>query len=359
MTLASPPLLSDSLPAPAPAFLARQGMAGVPVQGFVADASARSYVRLVGKGALLMDDHHDPAGFAAYLAISDHLNGLGLSAPRVLAADRDSCLALVEDFGDATYARCLAEGEDEAGLYQLAVDALLHLHHAPQGAALDRPVYDRAVHLDELSVFSQWFAPALSPEIDVAFFDTEFLRLWSEALAPVDTRHDTLVLRDFHVDNLMLLSDRDGVARCGLLDFQDAILGPCEYDLVSLLQDARRDLAPGLEAQLLARYCAQAPAHLGGEAAIRQRYALLGAQRHARILGVFLRLDRRDGKPRYMTFLPRVLTQFQQALDDAGLTDIRDFLNTALPGWTKAATRLAPCSAPTEKTLQMNGSSDD
>ena len=353
MTPAVPPFTADMLPTPAPAFLAQHGLGGVATQGFVADASSRSYVRLIGARALLMDDRHDPAGFTAYLAISDHLNRLGLSAPRVRAADRDTCLALVEDFGDATYARCLAEGQDEAALYGLAVEALLHLHHAREGAALDRPRYDLGVHLDELSIFSQWFAPAVCPDIHLPAFDAEFRRLWTKALTPVASRHETLVLRDFHIDNLMLLPGRHGVARCGLLDFQDAMLGPCEYDLVSLLQDARRDLGPGLEEAMLDRYSAEAPAHLGGAEAIHQRYALLGAQRHARILGVFLRLDRRDGKPRYMAFLPRVLAQFRAAMTSAGLTEIAGFLDTALPGWTDRAARLAPV------TLDPNGPSDD
>ena len=330
----------DALTDNARAFLTRLGLEEAELQVFTADASTRCYVRVLGREALLMDDHHDPEGFAAYLRISAHLNGLGLSAPRVLEAEPGDCLALVEDFGDATYARCLAAGQDEAALYRLAADALLHLHHADGGGAIDRPIYDMSVHLDELTIFSEWFAPAVCPGLDVAAFDAEFRRLWAQALAPVADRHETLVLRDFHIDNLMLLEGRDGVARCGLLDFQDAILGPCEYDLVSLLQDARRDLGSGLEQALLSYYCDDAPGALGGAHAIRHRYALLGAQRHARILGVFVRLCQRDHKPRYLTFLPRVLGQFRQAMADAGLTDISDFLDTALPGWTETALTL-------------------
>ncbi|UYV37888.1 phosphotransferase [Rhodobacteraceae bacterium D3-12] len=318
-------------------FLAAHGMAGVPLKGFAADASARRYFRLLGRDALLMDDGQDPEGFAAYLQISEHLAGLGLSAPRVLEARRADCLALIEDFGDDTYAQCLARGVDEGGLYRVAVEALLQLHHDPRGGKIERPVYDMDVHLDELSIFAHWFAPAVCTDVDVAGFDAQFRALWRKALSPVAERHETLVLRDFHVDNLMLLDQRQGAARCGLLDFQDAILGPCEYDLVSLLQDARRDLAAGLEHEMLDYYCANAPASLGGADAIRRRYRILGAQRHARILGVFVRLFQRDGKARYLGFLPRVLRQFQQALSDAGLSEIADFLDDALPGWAARA----------------------
>lgn len=326
---------------PARDFLRRQWQGTADLQPFVADASARRYFRLAGQGALLMQDPSDPQGYAAYLRLSAHLNALGLSAPRVHASDPVHGLALVEDFGDSTYASCLAQGQDEAPLYELAIDALLHLHHAPEVTQVAQPVYDLTTHLDELQIFSDWFAPAVAPGIDVAEFDAGFRALWSRALAPVATRAETLVLRDFHVDNLMLLPGRTGVARCGLLDFQDAVLGPCEYDLLSLLQDARRDLTPGLEAAMLERYVAGAPPHLGGGRAIRHRYALLGAQRHARILGVFVRLCQRDAKPRYLRFMPRVVAQLDAALDAAGLDALRAYLDSNLPGWAERGTALS------------------
>ena len=335
-------------------FLDENRLTGAVLNALVADASPRRYFRVAGRGVLLMDDRQDPAGFAAYLRISRHLTGLGLSAPRVLAVMPGECLALIEDFGDDTYARCLARGADEGALYKLAVDALLKLHRDPGGGRIARPAYDMDVHLDELSIFSRWFAPAVSPGLDVNGFDVRFRALWRAALAPVAGRHDTLVLRDFHIDNLMLLGDRQAEARCGLLDFQDAILGPCEYDLASLLQDARRDLAEGLEARLLRYYCDNAPAAQGGARAIRERYHLLAAQRHARILGVFVRLCRRDAKPRYLAYLPRVLRQFRTALADAGLGDVAAFLDQALPGWVATAGALHETLRPT-----TTGTSDD
>jgi len=335
---AVPPL---SLDPPAATFLARHGCAGEPLVPLTADASTRRYMRLPGCGLLLMEDREDPVGFAAYLRLSRHLRALGLSAPRVHGADPAHGLALVEDFGGSTYAACLAAGQDERQLYELAVDALLHLHHHERSGSVSQPVFDLATQLDELAVFSDWFAPAVAPDgYDAEAFARPFRALWAEALRPVAHRPDTLVLRDFHVDNLMWLDGRSGVARCGLLDFQDGVLGPCEYDLVSLLQDARRDLAPGLEAHLLDRYIAGAPVRIGGAEDIPHRYALLGAQRHARIAGVFVRLSRRDGKPRYLAFLPRVLRQLDTALADAGLDEIRAVLSDALPGWRQRGSAL-------------------
>ena len=323
------------------ALLARHGLETATLLPLAGDASPRSYVRLQGRGLVLMRQPDDPAGFASWLRVARHLGALGLSAPQVTGADAAAGTALIEDFGDRTYTACLAAGADETALYRLALDVLLHLHRDPRSGAIPQPRYDMQALLGELDLFSAWFAPAVAPPgFDRAAFARRFRALWQAALRPAAARFETLVLRDFHVDNLMLLPERSGVARCGLLDFQDARLGPCEYDLVSLLQDARRDLAPGLEAELLSRYAAGAPARLGPEEEIRRRCALLGAQRHGRILGVFVRLCRRDQKPRYLSFLPRVLRQFRTALQEAELDAIKDFLDAELPGWEERALRL-------------------
>ena len=329
---------------PVATFLARHGHAGAALDALRGDASARRYLRLRGKGLLLMEDRSDPASFAAYLRIARHLAALGLSAPRLIGADPAVGLALIEDFGDATYGRLLQSGADERALYALAVDTLLHLHRAPDAAQVAVPAYDTRTLLDEIGIFADWFAPHVRPDIDRAAFKARCAALWEPALAPLNLVPQTpvpqtLVLRDFHVDNLMLLQDRHGVRQCGLLDFQDALRGPAAYDLVSLLQDARRDLAPGLEAEMRARYIAGAPA--GAGSAITRDYHLLGAQRHMRIAGVFLRLARRDHKPGYLQFLPRVLRQMDAALTAAGLHAITDHLDTQLPGWRMAHHALA------------------
>lgn len=322
------------------AFLVACGEPDVSLAPLPGDASARRYYRLEGRGKMLMEDRVDPDGFAGFIRIARHLAALGLSAPQVHRADAENGLALIEDFGTRTYSVQLAAGRDEAELYALAVDALLHLHHHPQAGAVDVPDYDLATLLDELSIFTQWFAPALRPDVDVAAFDAAFRALWQAPLAGLNKGPSTLVLRDFHVDNLMELEGREGVRRCGLLDFQDGVIGLPEYDLVSLLQDARRDLAPGLEQAMLERYIASAPKGAGGETEILHRYHLLGAQRHTRIAGVFLRLNLRDDKPGYLRFLPRVLRQMEEALQAAGLTEITEFLDRELPGWRQAGPTL-------------------
>ena len=338
MNLALAPL---QLEPPVATFLARHGHARANSAALPGDASARRYLRLEGAGLLLMEDRTDPVGFAAFLRIARHLNALGLSAPRVIGADPAVGLALIEDFGLTTYSAQLARGVDEEKLYRLAMDALLHLHGHALAADVTAPAYDLPTLLDELSIFSEWFLKALKPGEDISGFEQEFRTLWAKALEPLKNAPQTLVLRDFHVDNLMELEERSGVQRCGLLDFQDAVLGPAEYDLVSLLQDARRDLSGGLEAKMLAHYIERAPENAGGADAITHRYHLLGAQRHTRIAGVFLRLAKRDGKPGYLTFMSRVLRQMQAAFAAAQLHEIAEFIDRTIPEWRDAGAAIA------------------
>lgn len=326
------------------AFLARHGQQTAQLEPLPSDASARTYTRLKHTNQLLMQDSEDPAGFAAFITLASHLAALGLSVPRVFAAEAATGLALIEDFGTGTYANLLNAGHDETALYSLATDALLHLHKHPDATAVTVPPYAMNFLLREVSVFSEWFVPSLNPALDLASFDTTFRQLWTEAFAPLQGYDSALVLRDFHIDNLMLLDHRSGIQSCGLLDFQGAVSGPAEYDLASLLQDARRDLADGLESKMLHRYLAAAPSSAGTRVQISHRYYLLGAQRHTRLAGQFLRLHKRDGKPGYLAFIPRVLRQLQVALQAAKLHEIENFIDTTLPGWRDAGPALScPC----------------
>lgn len=321
------------IPASTAAFLAGLGHSDAVLEALPSDASARRYFRLVGENRLLMVDPTDPVGYAAFIRLAQHLTDLDLSAPRVFGTAPSNGLALIEDFGTATYGNLLQSGHDETALYELAIDALVQLHTHPMATDVDVPSYDMEVLLQEVTIFSQWFVPIAAPDADVARFDAGFRALWRRALAPVMDAPKALVLRDFHIDNLMLLRGRTGVKACGMLDFQDGVLGAAQYDLMSLLQDARRDLAKGLETAMLKRYLAAIPVSYGTSTDIMKRYHLLAAQRHTRIVGLFPRLDKRDGKSGYLQFMPRVMQQMQTALIDADLPEVADFVDTNLPGW--------------------------
>lgn len=321
----------DSRAAAREAFLASSGMAHQAPRALAADASARRYFRLEGEGRLLLQDASDAPSLAQFIAVATHLRALGLSAPEVPHHDIDAGFALIEDFGEGTYTRLLVRGAEEEALYALATDTLRFLHDQPEATRIDAPRFDLERMLDELTLFTDWFVPHVTGKPVKETFRREFLSLARHALAPVGPCEDALILRDFHVDNLMLLEGRSGVAACGLLDFQDAVIGGAAYDLVSLLQDARRDLGEGLERRMLDRYLA-ARAGIDPEAFLRQ-YHLYGMQRHLRIAGVFVRLAERDGKPHYLDFMPRVLGQARAALEASNQGEILTLLSKSLGQW--------------------------
>jgi aminoglycoside/choline kinase family phosphotransferase len=266
------------------------------------------------------------------------LHRLGLSAPGILAADEEAGLLLLEDFGDETYTRVLAAGGGEAALYTLATDLLIDLHRSFQASmAKSIPAYDDDRLLSEAALLVDWYLPAVRGGVQTeAAVREEYLDRWRDTFAAARAIGATLVLRDYHVDNLMLLQGRRGIAACGLLDFQDAVIGPPSYDLVSLLEDARRDVPADLARRMIARYLDAFPA-LDPDA-FRASYAIMGAQRSAKIVGIFTRLDRRDGKPIYLKHIPRVWRWLEGDLRHPALAALRAWFDRELP----AGTRVTP-----------------
>ncbi|MBV9687925.1 MAG: phosphotransferase, partial [Alphaproteobacteria bacterium] len=212
----------------------------------------------------------------------------------------------------------------------LAIDTLIELQRAVKTRGIpDLPAYDAGRLLAEAALLVDWYVPAALGKPLAAGSRDEYLDLWRVALPQAALPDDTLVLRDYHVDNLMLLPERVGVLGCGLLDFQDAVWGPPSYDLVSLLEDARRDVPAELRLAMTERYLRAFPS-LDREAFLRSA-AILAAQRNCKILGIFSRLWRRDGKPRYLAHLPRVWRLLEQDLAHPALTPIARWLDRHLP----------------------------
>ena len=281
-------------------FLAAEGFGAARRVPLAGDASVRRYERLERgpRPAVLMDAPPGQIDLAPFLRVGHWLRGLGLSAPEVMAADPAMGFALLEDLGDDLLNRVLAAGGDELSLYAAAVDLLVRLQRSTPPVGL--PPYDDAKMLAEASLLTEWYAPHLADDAKAAY-----LALWRRILPAARVGEDCVVYVDYHADNLLWLPAREGLASIGLLDFQDARVGPPAYDLVSLLKDARRDVSRDLSEAMIGRYLA-ARAELDASA-FRAAYAVLGAQRNAKILGLFTRLARRDGKPRYLDPLPRVL----------------------------------------------------
>ncbi len=323
-------------PLAAPDFLARSGWGEAQILPLAGDASFRRYFRVIalGRKAVLMDappPHEDPRPF---MHVAEHLTAIGLRAPAILASDLDAGLLLIEDFGDHRMREAVdADLSRESEVYRGVVDVLVELHrHAP--ATLSRHGLDDWI--SEVGLFTEWYCPHMGLRVD----NDSFQQAWQEVLAPVDTGPESWVteLRDYHAENVML-TDGKGMARYGLLDFQDARVGHPAYDLVSMLQDARRDVSPAIEANMLRHYM---------EATARQpmfadAYWALGAQRNTRILGLFVRLWKRDGKPAYRAFQSRMWGLLERDLAHPGLLPVRNWFDVNIPAeargdaWTRYA----------------------
>lgn len=309
-------------------FLARAGWGAAARGRLAGDASFRHYDRLQDgdRRAVLMDAPPPKEDVRPFVRIAMQLERLGYSAPRLLAVDLDNGLLLLEDLGDDTYTRLLANGGDEEALYALAMDLLADLHANPEAIPLGLPPYDDDKLLAEAALLTEWYAPAVGITLDDGA-KAEYRRLWNALFPIARSVPDTLVLRDFHVDNLMVLP-RDGLKACGLLDFQDAVAGPVTYDPMSLLEDARRDIDPALIARMKERYLTRLPVD---RAAFEASWAVLAAQRHAKVIGIFTRLCKRDGKPGYLVHIPRVWRLLDQACGHPALADVKAWLDRHIP----------------------------
>jgi N-acetylmuramate 1-kinase len=324
------------------------------------DASTRAYERLVkenGEKAVLMISPRRPDGpplrmgrsysdlahlaesVHAFVAIDRGLRALEFSAPRIFGEDLDIGLLLLEDLGDIAVV-------DENGpieeRYAEAVKLLGKLHETnlphvlPVADDIDHviPPYDGQAMLIEVELFIDWYLRHVVRSEASGSVRAEYLNAWADALEPVLAGPTTWTLRDFHSPNLIWLPEREGVARVGVIDFQDAVLGPPSYDLVSLLQDARIDVPMQLELKLLSAYSRQRktsdPAFdIGGFAT---SYAIMGAQRAAKILGIFARLNKRDRKPQYLRHLPRIEKYLARNLEHPSLARLRTWYETHAPG---------------------------
>jgi aminoglycoside/choline kinase family phosphotransferase len=313
--------MADMTPPPgAAAFLDANGWGGAQILPVAGDASFRRYFRAVigDRRAILMDappPHEDPRPF---IAVAQWLIAHGFAAPAILASDLDQGLVLIEDFGDDRLREAVdAAPDEELALYAPAIDLLVRLAEHPAGPI---PPYDRAVLKREAGLFVEWYCPAVGIEPDLAGWAAAWEAVFDHAIAETPIT----VLRDYHAENLMLVGPERSL---GLLDFQDALAGHPAYDLVSLLQDARRTVDPAVETAMLDRYRAAT----GADEAFMNAYHVLGAQRNAKILGIFTRLWKRDGKPHYATMCPRVWAYLERDLAQPVLAPVAAWFAVNVP----------------------------
>jgi aminoglycoside/choline kinase family phosphotransferase len=361
------------------AFLDRSGWGTAVQSPLPSDASTRRYVRLRmnGRGAMLMDqpqnaeappspadatpDERRRLGYNAvarlagadcgrFVAASNYLRALGLSAPDIYACDCDAGFAIIEDLGDDLYTDVIAGGGDERLLCETAADVLAQLHARPAPSLLppDKPLhpYDETAMVAETDLLVEWFIPVALDRAPTPAEIGEHRALWRAALAPILGAPRVFVHRDYHAQNLMWLPQRSGRARVGLIDFQDAVAGPYVYDLISLIEDARRDVSPAVAAATTKRYLETmrnqgTPVY---EEEFRTHMAVMAAQRNAKIAGIFARLYRRDGKPRYLDFLPRVWTYLNRDLEHPSLSAVNQWYDRHIPAEARGMLRIPAVS---------------
>lgn len=347
------------------AFLKQAGWTAAERTPVPGDASTRRYIRLRlgGRKAMLMDqpqgaespaapagaspDERRALGYNAvarlagadvgrFVATSNYMRARGLSAPEIYAADPAAGFLIIEDLGDALYADVVA-GDNERELYAAAADVLasLHLENAPSILPPDKPLhaYDEIAMLAEIDLLPEWFIPVALGRAVTQDERLEHRALWRavlhEALKPLPV----FVHRDYHAQNLIWLPSRNGLARVGLIDFQDAVAGSRAYDLISLVEDARRDVSRDIAEATTAHYLGAMKAQGTplDEAAYRSLMAVMAAQRNAKIVGIFARLFKRDGKPRYLGYLPRVWGYLNRDLEDPALAALKAWYDRAIP----------------------------
>lgn len=361
-------------------FIARSPFAGARREPLKGDASSRRYERLHlnGRTAILLDQ---PPGETAacppgatpaerialgynaqarlagpdvrpFAGAARYLRARGFSAPEILHADMANGLLLLEDLGDDLYARVIDRGVAPAPLYEAAIDLLADLHRAAAPDALDTPegwrapllTYDETALLAETQLLLDWYWPATFGAPPSDDLRAEFAALWRAALAPAVAGSRVFVLRDYHAENLLWLPERAGLKRVGLLDFQDGLAGSRAYDLISLTEDARRDVDPDLAEAMTARYIvrAQETDSAFDAAQFRLQAAVLAAQRNVKIIGIFTRLWKRDGKPHYPRMHPRLWHYMDRDLAHPELRALKDWFDRRIPADARlTAMRLA------------------
>jgi aminoglycoside/choline kinase family phosphotransferase len=343
-------------------FLKEAGWEKAERRPLAGDASSRRYERLslAGRPAVLMDWPSGPdapvvPGRAAYsriahlaedvrpfVAVGEHLRRLGLTAPELIAADLTHGLLLLEDLGDQVYGLLIEQGKGPSGeeldeLYRAGVETLIRLqsvpapHSLPVGDGTSHlvPHFDDSVFRAELDVPLDWYFPTILEREATSAMRDDYHALWTALRPHIDAGVPTLFLRDYHSPNILWLGEREAIARVGLIDYQDALIGNRAYDLVSFLQDARRDVPVEREEAMLAHYITRAKAELSGfdEEEFRASYAVLGAERALRLIGLWPRLLRRDGKPQYMAHMPRTMDYLRRNLAHPALRDLARWLD--------------------------------
>jgi hypothetical protein len=321
-------------------FLKKNKLSEATIEELPADASFRKYFRISTGNAtnILMDAAPGKENVKPFIAVAEYLSKHEFSVPQIIAQDTKNGFLLLEDFGSDKFTTLLAQPDQELEqtLYKNAVDVLLALQKVPPADGLI-PYYSDNLFLEEVNLFLEYYIAVVQNEPISKKLREEFEIIWQHLLQYAHFIPETIVLRDYHADNLMWLPERDGIQQVGILDFQDAVIGSPVYDVVSLIEDARRDVSPEIAQQMINRY-------LEGRTDISRKnflavYSILAAQRNLKIIGLFARKATRDKNPSYLKLLPRVWGYIEKDLKHPLLLPLKAWLDKVIaPELRKAKT---------------------
>jgi aminoglycoside/choline kinase family phosphotransferase len=346
-------------------FLVSAGWGDATLTALAGDASTRHYLRATrgGTTAMVMDQPQSaesppaPAGAdpdlrqrlgynavarlagadcSRFVAVSEYLRRRGISTPQIYAWDASEGFVLSEDLGNTLYVDMIEAGHDAMELYRTAVDILLRLHEEPAPSYLTDNIplfrYDELAQLAEIDLFAEWYLPLVLGRKASAAEANEHRALWASTLSRLASNIPVFVHRDYHAQNLMWITQRTGLARTAVIDFQDAVAGSAAYDLVSLLEDARREVPRELAEAMLEHYLKERSGSPGFDIQIfESEKAIMAAQRNTKIIGIFSRLYVRDGKPRYLTMIPRVWSYLEMDLHHPVLVPLKTWYDDHIP----------------------------
>ena len=314
-------------------FLITSGWANSQRDTLEADASSRKYERLRSGSnqALLMICPPEGENIYEFIKVTNYLLEKKYSVPIIFSKDPKKGLLIIEDFGDTTFMRAAGKTVEDSLLYSSALEVLIKMHsnQSRDWSRLNLPAYNTNLLLEELSIFCEWYLPNFLKNKALKGAIADFQKIWIRLISEYLVLEPTLVLRDFHADNLFWLPKRKGEQRCGLIDYQDAVIGSPTYDLMSLLEDARRDIPTDLYNKIKGDYILAFPDL--DITKFNKEFALLSAQRHCKVLGIFSRLCQRDNKNKYLEHMPRVWHLLEKSCQSAFLAPLETWLNEFIP----------------------------
>jgi aminoglycoside/choline kinase family phosphotransferase len=294
----------------------------------VGDAGLRDYFRLSTQDSnyIIMDCPPSYTSVKPFIDVAQFLTQNDFSAPQIINYDTENGFLILQDFGKVSvrdYILGLEEQDlqERTNIYHLSINLLVDLQKIAPPSELQN--FSNDLMCSELSVFSDYYIPYKKNEKISSAKLEQFIEIWQNILSKQTQTTKSIILRDYHVENMMYLDQEKNIKKLGLLDFQDALVGSPIYDLVSILEDARIDIPRNFALECIQYYAEQKNLDFNK---VLNDYHILGAQRNLRILGVFARKYSRDGNDTYLQYIPRVLKYLEYDLSHPILRPLKDWL---------------------------------